>query len=105
MKKILFCPLCRKVVVGDETWRNCYCGASLIPTTILEDDWKRYPEEQKNRVLAELESLPIDQSQYLKQQNKTLKGIASELHTLYVITLIGLILSVVSMFVSFFFYV
>lgn len=103
MKKVFYCPICKKASVHEENWDTCFCGASLMPTIILEDEWNKLSDQEKNNYITEWKKQPVDANQYLQRQNKILKDIAGDIHVMYLLVLVGVIVSVVGSVIAFLF--
>lgn len=118
MSQIYYCPNCKKTFSSDNPPSVCNCGGSLIATGIPAEAWRAFPEQEKaarktgwdnmqtavpmqagfgpTREMINAEQLREQQDSYeFKQQSKYLKKIAHDVHFLYVLAVIEVILTII----------
>ncbi len=121
MRKIVFCSKCGYFgSIGEEMDDTCpKCKIPLVSTSISKEEWDALSKEEKDelkKLLLERKrgsALSVkelaDREDYTKgiagqdnTQNNILKGIASDLHFIKTVVLVGVILTVLPLIIGLF---
>ena len=102
---IYYCPTCKKVWSNEGYAVKCNCGGNLISSGIPAEQWRLFPEQEKERIKSQLDQKAqealLENANYpampkTNMELQVLNKIAHDLHFIYIVTLINVIISLAS---------